>query len=147
MVVRICMGIPYQLPSTMVYYATQSDIRVKTFARQNLPESSLLNSECLISFPALCEDPEERLWPFVFVMASVFNNERLNIINIYRTSKSKVMVVRIHVGIRFPLSSTMIYYGAQSDRLVKTSARRNLPESSLFIYGCLNRFPAICGDP
>ena len=79
MVVRICMGIPFQLSSAMEYYGPQSDIQVKTFARRNLPESSLLNFKCLHRFPALCRDPEERLWSFVFAMSSVFNNERLNI--------------------------------------------------------------------
>ena len=74
MAIRICGGIPFQLLSTMIYYGAQSDIRVKTFARRNLPESSLLNFECLNRF-------------------------------------SKVMVVRIYVGIPYQLLSAMIYYG------------------------------------
>ena len=35
-------------------------------------------------------------------------------------------------------------YGAQLDIRDKTFAYQNLPESSLFISGCLNRFPALC---
>ena len=61
-VVQICAGIPFQLSSAMIYYGPQPDIRVKTFARWNLPESSLLYFECLNRFLALCGDPEERLW-------------------------------------------------------------------------------------
>ena len=57
------------------------------------------------------------------------------------------MAVRICVYIRFPLSNAIIYYGAQLDIREKTFAYRNLTESSLFISGCLNRFPAIFGDP
>jgi len=112
MVVRICVGIPYQLSSAMIYYGAQSDIRVKTFARRNLLESSLLNSECLNRFPALCGDPKERSWPFVFVMGFIFQ-QRVSqyIINIDQTFPSKFMVVRICVGVPYQLSSAMIYYG------------------------------------
>ena len=148
MVVRMCLGIPFQLSSAMVYYGPQSDNRVKTFARWNLPQSSLLNFECLIWFPALCGNPKEWLWPFVFSMGFSFQQRASQyIINIYWTSKSKVMAVRICVCIRFPLLNAIIYYGAQLDIREKTFACQNLPESSLFISGCLNRFPALCGDP
>ena len=115
-VTRICVGIPFQLLSAMIYYGPQSEIRVKTFASQNFPESSLLNSECLNRFLVLCGDPEERLWSFVFAMGFIFQQRSsLYIINIYRTSETKVMAIRICVGIPFPLSSAMIYYRAQSD--------------------------------
>ena len=55
MVVQICMGIPFQLSSAMIYYGPQSDIRVKTFARWNLPESSFINFECLDRLPKLIQ--------------------------------------------------------------------------------------------
>ena len=148
MTVRICIGIRFPLSSYMIYYGPQLDIWVKTFARKNSPESSLLISWCLHRYPALCGDPEERVWPFVFAMGIIFQ-QRLSqhIIKIYRTTKSKVMAIRICVGIRFPLSSSMIYYWAQSDIQVKTFASQNFPKSSLLVSGCLHRFPALCGDP
>jgi len=31
MVIEICVGIPYQLSSVMIYYGAQLDIRVKNF--------------------------------------------------------------------------------------------------------------------
>jgi len=94
MAVQICVGIPYQLSSAMMYYGAQLDIRVKIFARQNLPESTLLNFECLNRFPALCGDPEERLWPFLFAMGFIFQQRASQyIININRTPVSKVMVI------------------------------------------------------
>jgi len=147
MIAPISVGIPFQLSSAVIYYGPQSDIRVKTFAGRNFAESSLLNYESLNRFPALCGDPEERLWPFEFAMGFIFQQRvSLYIINIYRTSETKVMAVRICVAIPLPLSSVVIYYRAQSDIRVKTFTRRNLPESSLFVSECLNWFPALCGD-
>ena len=35
----------FQLLIAMIYYGTQSDIRVKSFARRNTPESSMINFE------------------------------------------------------------------------------------------------------
>ena len=71
-VLRICVDIPFQLSSALIYYGPQSDIRDKTFAGRNLPESWLFNSEGLNRFPALCENPEERLWLFVLVIGFIF---------------------------------------------------------------------------
>ena len=125
----------------MIYCGAQLDIRVKTFACRNLPESSLFNSEGLYRFSDLCEDPNESLWPFVFVMDFIFQQRASQyIINIYRTSESTVMAVRICVGIPIPLSSVVIHYGALSDIRVKTFARRNFSESSFSNSECLNRF-------
>ena len=55
-----------------ILWCAQLDIWVKKFARRNLPESSLLKSECLNRFPSLCVQPEERLWPFLFAMGFIF---------------------------------------------------------------------------
>ena len=141
MTVWIFMGIPFQLSSTMIIYGPQSDIRVKTFARRNLPESSLLNSKCLNRFPAKCGDLEERLWSFLFAMGFIFQQRASQyIIKIYQTSESKVMAIRICMGIPFLVSSAKIYYGAQLDIRVKTFACWNLLESSLLNSECLNRF-------
>ena len=96
MVLRICVGFPYQLSSPMIYYGPQSDIRVKTFARRNLSESTLFVSECLNWFSALYEDPEEMLWSFVFAKGFTFQQRASQyIINIYRTSESKLLPVGI----------------------------------------------------
>ena len=106
-----------------------------------LARVSLFISWCLHRIPALCGDPEERLSPFVFAKGIIFQ-QRLSqhIIKIYRTTKSKVMAIQICVGIRFQLSSSVIYYWAQSDIQVKTFACQNFPESSLLVLGRLNRF-------
>ena len=84
------------------------------FARQNFPESSLLNSECLNRFSALCGDPEDRLWLFLFAMGFIFQQQESQyIININWTPVSNVMVILICLGIPYQLSSAIIYYGAQ----------------------------------
>ena len=57
MAVRICMGIPFQLLIAMIYYGPQSDIRVKTLARRNSPESSMINFERRDRLLALFGDP------------------------------------------------------------------------------------------
>ena len=80
MAVRICGGIPFQILGTMIYYGAQSDIRVKTFARWNSPESYMLNFVHRDRLPALFGDPEEKLWSLYLWLASYFNLEHLNIL-------------------------------------------------------------------
>ena len=79
MVIWICVGIPYQLSSAMIYYGAQLDIRVKNFARQNFPESSLLNSECLNRFPDYAKIRKKGYDCLYLRGASFFNNERRDI--------------------------------------------------------------------
>ena len=147
MVVRICVCIPIQLLSAMIYCGAQSDIRVKTLTRRNLPESSLLNSEYFNWFPTLCGDPKERLWSFLFAMGFIFQQQSSQyIIKTYRKWESKVMAFRICMGIPFLLSSAMIYYGPQSGIRVKTISYRNSPVSSLLNFECLDRLPNLFGD-
>ena len=78
MVVRIFVGIPFELLIAMIYYGPQSDIPVNTFAHRNSPESSMLNFERRDRLLALFGDAVEKLWSFVFVMASFLSKERLN---------------------------------------------------------------------
>ena len=73
MAVRICMGIPFQLLITMIYYGPQSDMRVKTLACRNLPEFSMLNFESRDRLLVLFEDPVEKLWLLVFAMGFIFS--------------------------------------------------------------------------
>ena len=148
MAIRICVGIPFPLSSATKYNGPQSDIRVKTFARRNSLESSLLNFEFLDRLPNLFEDSSEKLWSYEFMMGFIFQQRAYQyIMSFNRTSESKDMVVRICTGISFQLSSAVIYCWPQSHIRVKTFARRNLPESSLLYFECLNRFSALCGDP
>ena len=72
MVLQICVGIPYQLSSAMIYYGSHSDIRVRTLARRNSPESSLLNFVCLDRLPNLFKYTGENLWSLEFMMGFIF---------------------------------------------------------------------------
>jgi len=113
---KVHIGIPFQLMSAMIYFGPQSDIRVKTFARRNSPESSMLSFECRNRLPTLFGDPKENLRPFVFAMGFIFILRASQyIMSFDRASESNVMAVRICWGIPFQLLSTMIYYGPQSD--------------------------------
>ena len=64
-----------------------------------------------------------------------------------RASDSNVMAVRICLGIPFQLLIAMIYYGPQSDILVKCFARRNSPEFSMINFERGDRLLALFGDP
>ena len=103
-------------------------MRVKTLARRNSPESSMLNFEHRDRLLSLFEDPEEMLRPFVFAMGFIFILRASRyIMSFNRESESNVMAVRICVVSPFLLSRAMIYYGPQSDIRVKSFARRNSP--------------------
>ena len=47
MVVQICDGFPFSISNVSVYYGPQLDILVKSYARSNISEDSLLNFEHL----------------------------------------------------------------------------------------------------
>ena len=135
MAVRICVVSPFLLLIAMIYYGPQSDIRVKTLARQNSPEFSMLNFERRGKLLAFLGDPMEKLWPFVFAMGFIFIlRASRSIMSFNRESESNVMAVRICMVSPFLLSRAMIYYGPQSDIRVKCFARRNSPESSMINF-------------
>ena len=129
MVSCICDGLLFSSTSVSIYHKHLSDLRVKSYGRSNVRghsiwtierhdllwgsighssqnfcpseflESSLLNSECLNKFPALCGDPEEWLLPFVLAMGFIFQQRASQyIININHTPVSKVMAVWILRG-------------------------------------------------
>ena len=94
MVLQICVGNPYQLSSAIIYYGSQSDIRDRTFAYRNSPDSSLLHFECLDTLPNLFEDSGEKLRLFEFMMRFIFQLRASQyIMSFNRTSESKVRVV------------------------------------------------------
>ena len=130
MAVRICMVSPFLLSRAMIYYGPQSDIRVKSFARRNSPESFMINFERRDRLLGLFGDPVEKLWSFVFAMGFIFFlRASQQIMSLDRACESNVIAVRICMGIPFQLLIAMIYYGPQSDIRDKTLARRNSPRS------------------
>ena len=130
-VLAVCIsdGLHFSTTSISIYHKHLSDIRVKSYG-PSLPCYILSVS---IGFRPYAEIQRKGYGRSNLRWASFFQHRASQyIININQTSKSKVMAVRICMGIPFQLSSTMIYYGAQLDIRVKTFARQNLPESSLF---------------
>ena len=100
MAIQISVGIPFQLSSAMIYYGAQSNVRVKNFARWNLTESSLLNSECFDRLSNLFGDSGGMLWSLEFMMDFIFQLRACQyIMSFNTTSESKVMVVQICVDI------------------------------------------------
>ena len=92
--VRICMVSLFLLQRAMIYYGPQSDIRVKTFARRNTPESSMINFECRDRLLALFRDPLEKLWSFVFPMGFIFfQRASKQIMSLDRAFESNVVAV------------------------------------------------------
>ena len=154
MAVRICMSIPFQLLIVMIYYGPQSDIRVKTVACVNSPESSMFNFELfdwlLVIFGDLeavciCDGLLLILEASRYIMS--FNREsesnimavricRLipfhdkfcasrQVTCVIRRSGGKVMALCICDGLHFYPKSISIYYQLHSQIRVKR-------------YGCLN---------
>ena len=94
MAVQISMGIPFQLLIAIIYYEPQSDIRDKSFARRNSPESSMINFERRDRLLGLFGDPVEKLWSFVFAMGLIFFlRASQQIMSLDRASESNVMAV------------------------------------------------------
>ena len=60
MAVCICDGLHLSTMRVSMYHKHQSDIRVRTFACRNSPESFLLNFECLDRLPNLFGDSSEK---------------------------------------------------------------------------------------
>ena len=70
MAVRVCVVSPFLLSRAMIYYGPQSDIRFKSFARRNSPESSMINFERHDRLLSLFGDPEETYGPLYLRWAS-----------------------------------------------------------------------------
>ena len=80
MVVRIFVGIPFELLIAMKYYGAQSDIPVNTFARRNSAESSMLNFDRRDRLLGLFGDPVENYGCLYLRWVSYLSLGRLNIL-------------------------------------------------------------------
>ena len=108
----------------------------------------MINFERRDRLLAIFEDPVEKLWLFVFAMGFIFFLRASRyIMSFNRESETNVMAVRICVVSPFLLSRAMIYYGPQSDILVKCFARRNSPVSSMINFERRDRLLGLFGDP
>ena len=139
MAVRICMGIPFLLLITMIYYGPQSDMRVKTLARRNSPEFSMLNFERRDRLLALLGYPLEKIWLFVFAMGFIFIlSASQQIMSLDQASKSKFITISLCQGIPYAIPSVLIYYGPPTYILVKHYGHLNFRCASLSNFKCLD---------
>ena len=105
MAVWICLVLPCLISSISIYYALESNIRVKSYGSLNSPCASRFNFEHLDILCAWIEHPSEKLWPFEFLES-----------------------------FRCSISSDSIYYWPGSDIRVKSCGCLNLPVASIFNF-------------
>ena len=79
-VVWICWELQHSISSVLIFYGTQSDIRVKSNCRLNLLRASVFNFECLDILRDSIRHPSKKLLYLTFHRVSVFNFERLDIL-------------------------------------------------------------------
>ena len=90
----ICYEHPFSISSVLIYYGTQSEIRVKSYCRLNLLRASVLNFECLDILRDAIEHPSKKLLSFEFdqSFSSQFRASRY-ITGLNRKSEYKVIFV------------------------------------------------------
>ena len=101
----ICLEFLSLISSVLIYYGSQSDIRVESYGRLNLPWASKFNFECLNILCNRIRHPSEKLWSFEFIE-----------------------------NFHFSISSFSIFRSPQSYTRVKNYDHLNLPCASMFNF-------------
>ena len=114
----ICLALPCLILIILIYYRPKSDIRVKSYARLNLPCASIFNFEHLDMFCSWIRKSSEKLGLFEFVESLICS-----------------------------ISSVSIYYLPESDIRVKSYGFLNLPCASTFKFEHLGIFCSWIGHP
>ena len=132
-VIWIFYELLFSISSVLIYYGTQSDIRVKRYCRLNLLRDFIINYERLDILRDSFEHPSEKLLLFDFAQSfsSEFRASRY-ITGFIQTSEWKVIVVWFCSELLFWISSVSIYYGTQSDIRVKSYCRLIFLRASVF---------------
>ena len=107
--VRICQDIPSSTSIVSIYYALESDIRVKSDDLLNFSRASVFNIDRLEILCAWIRHSSEKLWPFEFLESFGCS-----------------------------LSSVLIYHGPHTCTLVKSYVPLNLSRASVFNFECLD---------
>jgi len=137
--VWICSELLFSISSVLIYYGTQSEIRVKIYCRLNLLRASVFNFERLDILRESIGHPSKKLLWFEFAWSFYFQfGASRYITGLNRTSEWKVIVVWIFSDLMFKISSVTIYYGTQSDIRVKSYSRLNFLRASVFNFECLD---------
>jgi len=147
-VVWICSEFLFSIMSVSIYYETQSDIRAKSYCRLHLLRASIFNFEHLnilldsIGHPSL----KQLLFEFATSFRFQFWASRY-ITGLNRTSKLKVIVVRIRWQLLYSISSVSIYYRTQSDIRVKSYCPLHSLRAFIFNYERLDMSRESIGHP
>jgi len=121
--------------SVLVYYGTQSDIRVKGYRHLIFLTASFLNFERLDILLDTIRHPSQKLLSFEFSQSFCFQLRACRYTTGHnQTSESKVIVIWICLELPVSTSSISIYYGALSDIRVKSYCRLKLLRDSVFNY-------------
>jgi len=105
MVVWICIALPCLISSISIYYASESDIRVKSHDYSNFSRASVV-----------------QFWTSQYIIC-------LN-----RTSESKVMAAWNCLALPFLISSIPIYFSLESDIRVKSYDHLNFSRASVLQF-------------
>ena len=98
----------------MIYYGTQSDIRVKSYCRLNLLRGSVFNYERLDILRDTIGHPSQKLLSFDFSYSFRFQFQASRyIIGLNRTSELKDIVFRFFSELPFSIMRVSISYGTQ----------------------------------
>jgi len=110
----------FAISGVVIYYGTQSDIRVKSFSHLNLERAFVFNFEHLKLLNDSIGHPGQMLLSFDFAQSFCIQFRASQYITgLNRTSELKLIVVCIFYDLPFPIKSVSVYYGAQSDIRVK----------------------------
>ena len=132
-VVWICYELPFSIWSILIYYGTQSDIRVQSYYRLNFLRASDLNFECLDILPNTVGHPSKKLLSFELARSFCYPfPASWYISGLNRTSELKVIAVCICYEFHFSISSISKYYWTESDIRVKSYCRLKLVRASIF---------------
>ena len=134
-VIWICHELLFSILSVLIYFGTQSDIRVKIYCSLHLLRACIFNFERLDILRDSTKNPSSKLLSFEFATRFRLKfRASWYITGLNRTFELKVIVVCICYELPFSITSVSIYYGTQSDIQVKNYCQLNLLWASVFNF-------------
>ena len=132
MAVLFCLALPCLISSISIYYALESDIRVKSNDHLNFSRPFIAQFWTSQYIMVLNHAPFKKLWPLQFAKIFLVQIRPTRyIIVVNWTSESKVMAVWICPALPRLISSVSIYYAPESDIRVKSYDLLNFSRPSV----------------
>ena len=115
------------ISSVSIYYAPESDLRVKSYDHFNFSRAFVVQFRSSLYISGLNRTPELKVMSFEYAESFLVQIQSSRyIIFLNRTSGSKVLPVWIWLVIPYLISSVLIYYKPESDIRVKCFDHLNL---------------------